>query len=140
MSEVQDGTPTDGGTAMVRFLSVLALVRTSYSSERSLMAWIRTSVSLYTFGFTISKFLDYLKMRGTTVEFSAGLHRLGFVLICLGIIALVPAGIEHLKRIRTMKRLGLPETSRPSLPLATAVALIALGIVTLIGIAGVWSS
>ena len=78
-------------------------------------------------------------MREADIEFSAGLRRLGFILICLGLIALVLAGIEHLKRIKTMKRLGLPMTSRWSLPLATSVALIVLGIGTLISIAGVWS-
>ncbi len=118
-------------------MSILALVRTSYSSERSLMSWIRTSVSLYTFGFSISKFLDYLEMREAGVEFSAGLRRLGFVLICMGIVALLLAGAEHLKRIRTMRRLGLPTTSRLSLPLGAAVALVALGIATLINISGV---
>jgi putative membrane protein len=140
MNEAPGVPPPSSGARAVRFLSVLALVRTSYSSERSLMAWIRTSISLYTFGFTITKFIDYLKMREPGIEFSAGLQRLGFVLICLGMIALVPAGIEHLKRIRTMKKLGLPQTSRPSLPLVTVVALIVLGVATVISIAGVWSS
>ena len=119
-------------------MSVLALVRTEYSSERSLMSWIRTSISLYTFGFSISKFLDYLEMREAQIEFSAGLRRLGLVLICMGIVALVLAGAEHLKRIRTMRRLGLPKTTRLSLPLGAGVALVALGITTLMTILGVW--
>jgi putative membrane protein len=122
-----------------RSLSILALVRTAYSSERALLAWIRTSISLYTFGFAISKFLDYLEMRQTGVEFSVGLRRLGFVLICLGVLSLGLAGAEHVKRIRRMGLLGLPTTSWPSLPLGTAAALVAIGVVTLIGIVGVWS-
>ena len=121
-------------------MSILALVRTAYSSERALLAWVRTSIALYTFGFAISKFLDYLSVRETGVEHSVGLRRLGFVLICLGVVSLVLAGAEHMMRIRTMRRLELPLTTRAPLPLGTAAALIAIGIVTLIGIMGVWSA
>ncbi len=101
---------------MVRSLSVLALIRTAYSSERSLMAWIRTSVSLYTFGFSISTFIDYLSSQESGSEFSVGLRRVGLALIAMGIVALVLAMVEHLKRVQTMKRLGLPSTGRVSLP------------------------
>ena len=38
----------------------LALRRTFLAHERTLMAWIRTSVSLISFGFTIYKFFQYL--------------------------------------------------------------------------------
>jgi putative membrane protein len=123
----------------IQTLSLLALTRTEYSSERSLMSWIRTSVSLYTFGFTISKLLDYLAVQDTGIELPAGLHRLGFALICMGIVALVLASFEHLKRIRTMRRLGLPTPTRFSLPLGTTVAMVSIGIATLINLAGVWS-
>ena len=138
MSDTTAAREGAGAVALMRTLSILALVRTSYSSERSLMAWIRTSVSLYTFGFSISKFLDYLEMREAGVEFAAGLRRLGFALICMGIVGLVLAGAEHLKRIRTMQELGLPRTSRLSLPLGTTVALVVIGITTLMNISGVW--
>lgn len=116
-----------------RSLSALALVRTAFSSERALMSWMRTSISLYTFGFSISKFLDYVEGRETGIEFSAGLRRLGFALICMGTIALVLAALEHMKRIRTMARLGLPSTSPVSLPLGAVVVLVAIGIVMLVG-------
>ena len=118
----------------LRFLSVLALIRTAYSSERSLMAWIRTSVSLYTFGFSISTFIDYLESQESGTQFSSGLRRVGLALIAMGIVALVFAMVEHLKRIQIMERLGLPPTARFSLPAGAAIALLLTGIVTLIGI------
>ena len=115
--------------ALIRTLSVLALIRTSYSSERAVLSWIRTAVSLYTFGFTISKALDYLERQQTGLENAEGLRRLGFALVCMGLISLVIASGEHFKRIRTMNRLGLPEASRPSLPISVALVLVALGMV-----------
>lgn len=118
---------------LLKTLSVLALIRTAYSSERSLMAWIRTSVSLYTFGFSISTFRDYLELQEEGTQFSAGLHRVGVALIAMGIAALVFAMFEHLKRIRTMRRLGLPSNLRSFLPAGAATALLLTGIATLIG-------
>lgn len=58
---MKEGAPP---AELTRKLSVLALVRTAYSSERVVMAWMRTSVSLYTFGFSITKFMDYDKVSG----------------------------------------------------------------------------
>jgi putative membrane protein len=128
--------PADGSKQM-EFLSVLALIRTAFSSERSLMAWIRTSASLYTFGFSISKFIDYLELQEKGIQFSGGFRRVGLVLIVMGIVALVFAMFEHLRRIQRMRQLGLPSTSRSVLPAAAASALLMTGIVALIGI---WSA
>ena len=130
MTTAEKQTPPSGD---VRILSVLALIRTGYSSERSLMAWIRTSVSLYTFGFSISTFIDYLESQESGTQFSAGFRRMGLALIAMGIVALVPAMVDHLKRIQRMERLGLPSAARVSLPAGAAIALLLTGIVTLIG-------
>jgi putative membrane protein len=119
----------------IRRLSGLALNRTMYSSERSLMAWMRTSVSLYTFGFTITKFMDYLGKQEDDAGFSQGLERLGLALILIGIISLVLAIIEHLNRVQTMNRLGLGDPSRLHLPTVGAALLLAIGITTLLGLA-----
>jgi uncharacterized membrane protein YidH (DUF202 family) len=121
-------SPSEGA-----FLSDLALVRTVYSSERSLMAWIRTSVSLYTFGFSISKFIDFLQEQQKGIEVSVDFRRVGLVLIAMGIAAVAFAMADHLKRIQTMCRLGLQPAIRSWLPAATAAALVLTGIVTLIG-------
>ena len=116
-------------------LSDLALVRTAFSSQRSLMSWMRTSVSLYTFGFSIAKFTDYLEQQEQGVELSGNPRLLGLLLIGMGILAIVPAVFEHARRIRRMKQLGLPGTSRPYLPSIAAGVLLVIGIVTLMGIA-----
>jgi putative membrane protein len=116
---------------IIKELSALALDRTKYSSERSVLSWMRTSVSMYTFGFTITKFMDYLGDEAAGGAYAAGLSRFGLVLVLIGIVALVLAIIGHLNRLSIMKRLGLKEASRLHLPVAGAAILLAIGIAAL---------
>jgi putative membrane protein len=127
------------GTNIVRDLARFALVRTAFSSERSLMAWIRTSVSLYTFGFSIATFAGHLQQRSESAWFLPNVRRLSLVFICLGILSLMLAAVEHVSRLRRMKELGLPRISRNSLPMVASVLLLAIGLVTLIGVVLKWS-
>jgi putative membrane protein len=123
---------------VTRALSIFALVRTAFSSERALLAWMRTSVSLYSFGFSITKFVDYLERQEEGSQYSDGPRRLGLALICMGILVLVLGAAEHFRRLVRMKQLGLPPISRFSLPVAAAVALFVIGAATLVGIASHW--
>jgi len=127
---------------IIRDLEILAIVRTRFSSERSLMASMRTSVSLFTFGFSITKFFNYLENQQEGTQFSEGPYLLGLVLICLGILSLVPAVIQHAGRLKRAKELGIPMgmpiTSRFSLPICATVALLVIGFTSFIGILLNW--
>jgi putative membrane protein len=129
-SDMEKTTAAD----IVRKLETLALVRTRFSSERGLLAWMRTSASLFTFGFSIIKFFDYLKKQQAGATFSEGPHRLGLALICVGLLVIVPAVVQHVRRFRRAKELGLPTISRFSLPIGAATSLFMIGSATLIGI------
>jgi len=73
------------------------------------MAWIRTSVSLIAFGFTIFKFFQYL---------AADEHRaqqpiaspwvVGLVMIALGLTALALASIQHRQEMRALEAAAGP--------------------------------
>lgn len=127
---------------IVRDLEILAIARTRFSSERSLMASMRTSVSLFTFGFSITKFFNYLENQQEGIQFSEGPYLLGLVLICLGILSLVPAVIQHAGRLKRAKELGIPMgmpiISRFSLPICATVALLVIGFTSFIGILLNW--
>jgi putative membrane protein len=71
--------------------------RTLLAQERTLMAWIRTSVSLISFGFTIYKFFQYLVQ-----EREANLSRVRFgprayalTMIGLGVLALAIGLVDY---------------------------------------------
>ena len=127
---------------ILRYLEILAIVRTRFSSERSLMASMRTSVSLFTLGFSITKFFNYLENQQAGTQLSDGPYLLGLVLICLGILSLVPVVIQHARRLKRAKELGIPIgmpiISRFSLPISATLALLVIGFTTLLGILLNW--
>jgi len=111
-----------------------ALVRTAFSSEQTLMSWVRTSVSLFTFGFSITQFFYYLETQQGGSQLPAGPRRLGLALIGVGVVALVLAIIEHVARLRQMREQGL-KMSRFLLPIGSAAVLLAIGIAALVFVA-----
>jgi inner membrane protein YidH len=115
-----------------------ALVRTALSSEQTLMSWVRTSVSLFTFGFSIAKFFQYLVTEQQDAQWSAGPRRLGISLICVGVLMLMLAMADHVRMIRQMRRQGLPADSGSFLPLGSAVAFLAIGLVALVSVFLKW--
>jgi putative membrane protein len=107
------------------------------SSEQTLMSWVRTSLSLCTFGFALAKFFQYLAGQADSAV-SVGPRRLGMVLILLGVVVLIAAVVEHLLRIRDLKELGLPADASSYLPLGSAGAMLAIGLAALVSVFLKW--
>jgi putative membrane protein len=67
------------------------------------MAWLRTALSMISFGFTIYKFLQVIQEQGK----APGVHPqaprfLGLTLVGIGTFALIVACVQHWKYIATM--------------------------------------
>jgi len=75
----------------------LGYERTRMAADRTLMAWIRTSVSMITFGFTIYKFFQYLMESDVVTEkFPHYAPRnFGVALVVLGMVMLALAIVEY---------------------------------------------
>jgi len=74
----------------------LALDRTALAHERTLMAWVRTAVSLISFGFTIYKFFNFeLQSRPPLQGEILGPRGFAFIMIAVGVFALIVAMFQH---------------------------------------------
>ena len=80
----------------------LAVMRTMMASDRTLMAWVRTSTSLISFGFTIYKFFQYLRESRPARETLIGPRGVGLILIALGVGALVLATLEYRRQTQAL--------------------------------------
>ena len=86
-------------------------LRTRLSLERTLMSWVRTSVSLIGFGFTIVQFFErFGNMAGVGQAANPQAPRyLGLAMIAAGILALVISVWQYHKVIRYLGSGGFAE-------------------------------
>ncbi|MGF1481818.1 MAG: YidH family protein [Cyanophyceae cyanobacterium] len=115
----------------------LAKERNRAAAERTLMAWIRTSLSLIGFGFGIDSVVSAIFSFQTVQDLDrVRLSRLlGLSFIALGVYALVTAAIEHHQELQRIQRTAdYTYLSRRSLGLTVATGLIGIGAISFIGI------
>lgn len=72
-------------------------IRTFLALDRTLLAWVRTAVTLIGFGFTIAKFLRQVISKAELIGIPPlfPLH-LGFVLVSLGILGLAGGVMQYI--------------------------------------------
>ncbi len=72
----------------------LAVERTHAANERTLMAWIRTALSLITFGFSVYKIFQ-LEMVGAMRGSWMGPRGFGAAMILIGLVSLILGIMSH---------------------------------------------
>jgi len=88
--------------------TTLALERTYYSTQRTLMSWIRTSISMISFGFTIGKLADAVQSIQSLHGREISVTSIALFLVLLGTIALLLAVIQFAVQVETLHERGLP--------------------------------
>jgi putative membrane protein len=100
------------------------------------MAWIRTSISMIGFGFTLAKLFESLAAAHVLIKGPAGrvwtAEGVGMVLISLGTLALAAALFDHRRELKQLQAAGLQP--RFSLTMAVASVLAILGVMALLSL------
>jgi putative membrane protein len=108
----------------------LAADRTRVAYERTMLAWIRTATTLITFGFSISRFFDYLRPNADTTRYLIGPQQFGLILVCLGLGSLALAAFEYRQGIRELA--AVYAGKRHSVAVIVAVLVAVLGVFALL--------
>ena len=82
----------------LKLVDMLALDRNKLAAERTLMAWVRTALSMISFGFTIYKFLQVIDEQSAYPILRPNAPRnVGLVLTGLGTFVVVIASYSALE-------------------------------------------
>jgi len=113
--------------------TILATDRTRLAHDRTLMAWVRTSTSLISFGFTIYKFFQYLQEQepNRPQHGSLGPRQYATLMIGIGIIALGLATVQHRRDMKTLRK------HHPEVPYSLVTVL--AGLISLLGVAALFA-
>jgi len=117
--------------------NALAEGRTVMAAERTLLAWVRTSISLIGFGFTVYKFLELQYTKDATLagqqaipllRHLEGPRNLAMTFIGLAVLSLGIAVLQYRQQTKRYGRDGMP---RLDLTLVTAGFIAVIGILAL---------
>jgi putative membrane protein len=131
--------PADENEVKTNLANELAKERNRAAYDRTLMAWIRTAISLIAFGFAIAKSYEYIQMdeMEKTGRFIDQIHAplwFGMSFVVLGMVSILGGVIQYVQVVRQIQS-GRFIYGEPR-PLAKIVALILLliGVFALIAI------
>jgi putative membrane protein len=102
----------------------LGAMRTIMAADRTLMAWIRTSLSLFSFGYTIYKILQDIQEDDRILTHGATPRQAGVFLSVAGTVALIMGIAEYRGTLRVLRQHYVFRHSRPSLLMSLVMVVI----------------
>jgi putative membrane protein len=127
----------NGQTQAKSLSNELAKERSRQASDRTLMAWVRTSLSLIGFGFGIASFRDILVQSGLVrrplENFNITLI-FGLSFIGLGVMGLLAATMQHWNILQHLKQDDFSYTGFRPLAFIMAILLMLIGLFAFIAV------
>jgi putative membrane protein len=115
----------------------LAKERNRAAAERTLMAWIRTCLSLISFGVGINGIIEavYRVIGGNQAAPPIGITRVtALAFVGLGTLAIIAATLEHRLILQKIQRNDFTSSHRTSLALIVACFLCGIGLFAFLGL------
>ena len=117
--------------------SLLTDPRVFFAAERTLLAWVRTGLTIMAFGFVVARFGLFLRL--IAVQQAAASSPLpaqsvlsnvvGIALVVVGTACMVLGAIQHRSYVATLPPADVPRSHDPRYPIALSLFLAALGVV-----------
>ena len=109
----------------------MAGFRTQLALDRTTLAWIRTTLTMASFGFGMVGFFRSVRIQSPTPE-AVQLHKaalqFGYGLVILGLVATVLAAASHWLTLRRLRLGQTPVLSQWPLSITVALLLAVLGL------------
>ena len=117
--------------------------RVFFAAERTLLAWVRTGLTVMAFGFVVARFGLFLRLLAAQVPGVAiATHTsptisngMGIALVLIGTACMILGAVQHRSYVRTLPPNDVPRTHDAVYPITLALVLAALGIVLAIYLA-----
>jgi len=123
------GKPDKSGAKPGDVATNLAMDRNYMAAERTLMAWIRTALSMISFGFTIGKLgqvISSVEVKSLVLGHTRmiGVESIAYFLVILGTVALLMATIQHRVRMHQLYEMGLRRQVSTSFVVASLLIVV----------------
>jgi putative membrane protein len=110
--------------------------RVFFAAERTLLAWIRTGLTIMGFGFVVARFGLFLGLLAaqrmpSTAPAASSSHfssAIGMALVLLGAVSMIFSAIQHRRFVLSLPIVDLPPMHNRAFPVALALILGALGL------------
>jgi putative membrane protein len=113
--------------------------RVFFAAERTLLAWVRTGLTIMAFGFVVARFGLFLRLlavqSGANVLVPATPHPLdlsnlvGIALVLIGVACMILGAIQHRSYVSSLPPQDVPRTHSAVFPITLSLMLAALGLV-----------
>lgn len=105
--------------------------RVYFAAERTMLAWLRTGITIMAFGFVVARFGLFLRL--LQAQGGAALPHpvspvLGAALVLLGVLATAGGTLQYQRFARTVPPRDRPATSSVGFLLALSWSLVVLGV------------
>ena len=111
--------------------------RVFFAAERTLLAWIRTGLTIMGFGFVVARFGLFLRViaaqrTDSAMPVAAPTHfsnAVGIALVVLGVATMLVAAFQHRAFVAALPPSDLPPSHHRGFPVLVALGLAVLGLI-----------